>query len=222
MPRPKKEVSKQTQENEKSLFQKLISERELDQSYLSLVMGLIIVLVAGYLVVNYFKNNKPDLGPAQQSENQVQADVTPNNLPGNYTIKEGDTLFLIAQNYYNDGYKYSEIAKANNITNQDSIQTGQVLVIPKLETAVAEATPTATPTETPTPTEQLGTGGDENQTIWGEKITGNTYTVVAEDWLSKISGRAYGDVMSFDKIAQANNISNPDLIEPGTVLTIPR
>lgn len=220
MPKSKKEVKKIVSENEKSLLQKLIAEIQLDQSYLSLILGLVIVLISGYLVVNYFKSNKPDLGPAQQSENEVQADVTPENLPGNYTVKEGDTLFLIAENYYKDGYKFSEIVRANNLTDENNIQTGQVLVIPKLETAVAEVSPTETPT--PTQTEVLGTGGDENQTIWGEKIAGNTYTVVAGDWLSKISGRAYGDIMAFDKIAKANNIANPDLIEPGTVLTIPR
>ena len=38
----------------------------------------------------------------------------------------------------------------------------------------------------------------------------------------KVAGRAYGDVMAFDKIVKANNIQNPDLIEPGTVLSIPR
>lgn len=212
MPRSKKEVSKKVSENEKSLLQKLIAEIQLDQSYLSLVLGLIIVLISGYLVINYFKSNKADLGPAQQSENQVQADVTPENLPGNYNVKEGDTLFGVAANYYNDGYKFTEIVKANNLTDENNIQAGQVLVIPKLETTVAEVTPT----------EELGAGGNEDQTIWGEKITGNTYTVVEGDWLSKISGRAYGDIMAFDKIAQANNISNPDLIEPGMVLTIPR
>lgn len=211
MPKSRREVSKKVSENEKSLFQKLIAEIQLDQSYLSLVLGLIVVLISGYLVINYFKSNKPDLGPAQQSETQVQANVTPENLPGNYTVKEGDTLFEVAANYYNDGYKFTEIVKANNLTDENNIQAGQVLLIPKLETTVAEVTPIETPT--PTQTEQ---------TIWGEKITGNTYTVVADDWLSKISGRAYGDIMAFDKIAKANNITNPDLIEPGTVLTIPR
>ncbi len=86
----------------------------------------------------------------------------------------------------------------------DQIETGQVIDLPKLTTQ-----------------ESLGTGGG-NATIWGDKIDGNTYTVVTGDWLSTIAGRAYGDVMAFQKIASANNIANPDLIEPGTVLTIPR
>ena len=64
--------------------------------------------------------------------------------------------------------------------------------------------------------------GGGNATVWGPKIDGATYTVVEGDWLSTISARAYGDIMSYSKIAEANNISNPDLIEPGQVLKIPR
>ena len=66
-----------------------------------------------------------------------------------------------------------------------------------------------------------GTGGGDT-TVWGPKITGDTYTVVEGDWLSTISARAYGDVMAYNKIAVANNIPNPDLIEPGQVLKLPR
>lgn len=226
MPRPKRNINKSVSENDQSLFQKLQSQIQFDQSYLSLALGLVIVLIAGFLVFNYFKSSKPTLGPAQQSENQNQADVQPENLPGKYTVKEGDTLFTIAQKYYNDGDKYPEIAKANNLTNENTIETGQVLDIPKIEEAAiaeATATPSISPiSPTPTQTEALGTGGAENQTIWGEKINGDTYTVVEGDWLSKIASRAYGDIMAFDKIAKANNIANPDLIEIGTVLQIPR
>lgn len=214
----KKTVIKQEIINEPSLLQKLQDQLKLDQSYLSLVLGLIIVLIAGILVFNYFKSSKPSLGPADQTTETAQTDVSPENLPGKYTVKEGDTLFLIAQKYYNDGYKYTEIAKDNNLADINSIKTGQVLEIPKIEGNIAEATVTPTPTNT----EELGTGGADNQTIWGEKITGDTYTVVAGDWLSKISGRVYGDIMQYNKIAEANNISNPDVIEPGTVLKIPR
>ena len=50
-----------------------------------------------------------------------------------------------------------------------------------------------------------------------------TYTVVAGDSLSKIAKREYGDAQKWQAIYQANRdkISNPDLIHPGQVLTIP-
>lgn len=198
-----------------SYLEKMEDKIQSNQSKVSLVLGALIVLVIGILVFNYFNRSKPSLGPAQQTDQaETQQDVSPGNLPGKYTVKEGDTLFIIAENYYQDGEKFTEIAKANSLTNPDQIEKGQVLEIPKLETQLAQASPE--PTEEP-----LGIGGGST-TIWGDKIEGNTYTVVENDWLSKIAGRAYGDIMAYDKIAKANNISNPDHIEPGQVLTIPR
>lgn len=50
-----------------------------------------------------------------------------------------------------------------------------------------------------------------------------TYTVVSGDSLSKIAKREYGDAQKWPRIYDANRdkISNPDLIHPGQVLTIP-
>lgn len=202
--------------NSTNYLGKLESEIQSNQSKVSLVLGGLIVLVIGILVFNYFNQGKSTLGPAQQIQSEEQ-DVSKENLPGKYTVKENDTLFTIAEKYYSDGNQYTEIAKANSLTNPDQIEKGQVLEIPKLELlAQASPVPSASPEE-----EALGTGGG-NTTIWGPRIEGNTYTVVEGDWLSKIAGRAYGDIMAFDRIAKANNISNPDLIEPGMVLVIPR
>lgn len=229
---------------DKSLFDKLQSDINQNlnfsgdkQSYLNLVLGGLIVLVIGALLFNYFNKQSGDLGPSQQANNQeqkVNEDVKKENLPGKYTVKEGDTLFSIAQNYYNDGYKYPEILKTNKLENENLIAVGQVLEIPKVASiAVASPTPStavstesaqASPSVSPAADQNSdkGTGGAENQTAWGEKITSDTYTVQPGDWLSTISGRAYGDILQFERIAKANNIANPDLIEVGTVLKIPR
>lgn len=50
-----------------------------------------------------------------------------------------------------------------------------------------------------------------------------TYTVVSGDSLSKIAKRHYGDANKWKAIFEANRdlISNPDLIHPGQVLTLP-
>ena len=179
----------------KNYLEKIENEIQSNQSKVSLVLGALIVLVIGILLFNFFNKNKSTLGPAQQTQMEENQDVTPDKLPGKYTVKEGDSLFAIAEKYYSDGYKYNELAATNKLTNADSIEAGQVLDIPKSETAAG---------------------------AWGAKIDGDKYTVSEGDWLSTIAGRAYGDVMAFDKIAKANNIANPDLIEPGTVLSIPR
>jgi nucleoid-associated protein YgaU len=207
------------------------------RSLVNLVLGTLVVLALGLLLFNYFtKNNlnQGDLGPSQQIENtQTQiGDVSKEKLPGKYTVKEGDTLFSIAEKYYTDGYKYSELVKVNKLSDANNLPVGLVLDIPKLDTnALTKASPASDPSldfvddsleNNSNQNINTGSGGAVNQTIWGEKITANTYTVQQGDWLSKISGRAYGDVMSFQKIAQANNISNPDLIEVGMILKIPR
>lgn len=208
---------------EGSYFEKLEAEVKSNQSKLSLVLGGLIVVVVGVLVFNYFNRPQPQLGPAQQSQD---ANVSPDKLPGKYTVKEGDTLFIIAEKYYKDGYKYTEIAKANDLADVNSVEVGQVLEIPKIEVQVAEASPTSTPQNVVPAGEkgadmERGTGGG-NTTIWGPKIEGDTYTVVSGDWLSTIAARAYGDIYAFDKIAETNNIPNPDLIEPGQILKLPR
>jgi hypothetical protein len=48
-----------------------------------------------------------------------------------------------------------------------------------------------------------------------------TYTVVSGDTLWAISERFYGDGSKYQRIADASGVSNPDLIHPGQVLTIP-
>lgn len=228
MPRPKKTVEKTTTKPSTNYLDRIESEVQSNQSRLSLVLGALIVLVVGILVFNYFNRDQSEVGPSQETTTQSsQEDVKPESLPGKYTVKEGDTLFTIAENYYKDGSKYTEIVKTNNLSNENAIETGQVLEIPKLEqaaTSSATVTESVTPTETtkPTDTPQPDNETSVERTDFGPKITGNTYTVQEGDWLSTIAARAYGDLMSYERIAQANNISNPDLIYPGQVLNLPR
>ncbi len=199
--------------NSDSVLQKLESQLNLNQSYVSLIIGLVIVLIVGILVFNHLKNQSANLGTAEHtiqqataSNNQKPSTTSSTEAGGKYTVKEGDTLFLIAQKFYQNGYDYPLIASANKISDPDVISTGQNLNIPKLTT---NTTP-------------LGTGGSTDQTIWGEKITGDTYTVQKGDWLSKIAGRAYGDIYAYTKIAKANKITDPNNLEVGMVLKIPR
>lgn len=197
----------------KTYFEKLEDEIKTNNSPLSLVLGALIILVVGILVFNYFsQRNQGNLGPASETE----GDVTVDKLPGKYTVKEGDTLFTIAEKYYKDGYKFTEVARANNLDDVNAIQAGQVLEIPKLAEAPAPTMPTMVEKNMET-----ATGGGDS-TIWGPKITGPSYTVIEGDWLSTIAARAYGDIFAYTKIAEANKLDNPDLIFPGQVLKLPR
>ncbi len=47
-----------------------------------------------------------------------------------YTVKAGDNLSKISQQFYGDAKKYMTIAKANNLSDPDKIKVGQELLIP--------------------------------------------------------------------------------------------
>ena len=47
-----------------------------------------------------------------------------------YTVKPGDNLSKISQQFYGDSKKFMTIAKANNLEDPDKIKAGQELIIP--------------------------------------------------------------------------------------------
>lgn len=55
----------------------------------------------------------------------------------------------------------------------------------------------------------------------GNGAATRTYTVAAGDTLSSIAQQFYGDANRYPEIAAASGIANPDMIQPGQVLTIP-
>lgn len=62
-------------------------------------------------------------------------------------------------------------------------------------------------------------GASRSQSVEREK----QYTVAAGDSLSKIAQREYGDAAKWQRIYEANRatVTNPNLIHPGQVLTLP-
>ncbi len=75
-----------------------------------------------------------------------------------------------------------------------------------VEAAAAPAEPEPAPVEAPAPPPPPAP---------------RTYTVESGDTLWAISERFYGDGNRYQEIANASGVANPDLINPGQVLTIP-
>ncbi len=68
-----------------------------------------------------------EVGVATKAEFTPKIEVT-NKIDGDsYTVAKGDHLWSIAVRAYGDGYKWVEIAKANNIAHPNYIEVGQVL-----------------------------------------------------------------------------------------------
>lgn len=113
-----------------------------------------------------------------------------------YTIKEGDSLWKIAEELYGSGAYWQQIYEdnADKISNPDNIYVGQVIILnPKKG---VEAAMTA---------------------------DGSSYTVQAGDTLWKIAQKLYGKGWYWRKIYQANEgiIKKPEEIYVGQVIIIP-
>lgn len=305
MPRKKEdfyeEKSKTTAKNKKGSSQKyptVFDYLRLGESYTSLLLGIIVVIIAGMLFVSFVKNQKnPDMMQDTSSTSTIaDANLTPTVLPNTpltittspnpteeikatatpsprpsstptptmrptatpsptkaaptptktvakatptptqvvkptatpamkptatptpssqtaqkitgktYVTQKGDDLWHIAERAYGDGYKWVEIAKANNLTNPSLLYSNTKLTLPEISTK-----------------NQVAQKNDSEKTQPEIKnpIKGKTYTVVKGDDLWDIAVRAYGDGYQWVKIAQANNLSNPSVIFSGNVLKIP-
>ena len=182
-----------------------LSQIKLGESYTSLILGAIVVVIAVFLVFSFAKmrntGNKAQVGTSssQTAEQKTQA----KQLPKTYTVKEGESLWTIAESVYGSGYNWVDLAKANKLANPGVISAGDKLVVPDVKPiVVANAQNTEQPVANP--------------------ITGKSYTVEKGDYLWSIAVRAYGDGYKWVEIANANHLSNPDMIFSGNVLTLPR
>lgn len=184
-------------------FQKDLEKRfKSSESFVSLFLGLLIVLVLGILVFNFVSNRVKQGNTTKEAAKTEQgAQVEKGGKSKTYTVAAGDTLWSIAEKTYNSGYKWTDIAKANNLANADKLEVGQVLKLPEVSATAPS----------------INGGGASVGTI-----SGNSYTVVRGDSLWNISIRAYGDGYGWVKIAQANKLTNPDLIHAGNILVLPR
>jgi len=62
-----------------------------------------------------------------QDEVMAMEEVSDKIEGDSYTVVAGDNLWDISVRAYSDGYKWSEIASANEIVNGNLIEVGQVI-----------------------------------------------------------------------------------------------
>lgn len=179
---------------------------KLSESYASLVLGAIAVLVAGILFISFAKVNKST--QTSSTRDALKMEDQKSNTSSAYTVNPGDDLWRISENIYKDGYKWVEIAKANKLENPGLIYAGSKLIIPAATSTAVRESEKFTEAESPI--------------IQSGSITGNVYKIKAGDNLWNIAVRAYGDGFKWPEIAKANNLQNPGLIHSGNILKIPR
>ncbi len=123
-----------------------------------------------------------------------------------YTVVDGDRLYRIALRFNLTPY---QLAYANRLINPDLVVPGEVLRVPGCTATAANVTPAigVTPGSTAVP----GTSG-------AVPASGQTYMVIDGDTLYSIANRFGVRVIA---LAQANGITNLNLIYIGQNLTIP-
>lgn len=178
---------------------------KLNESAISMLLGALVVVVIGVLVYNYFTAGKK---PAETTTTggvelvEENGELVPSALPATHTVAEGEHLWSIAETYYGSGYNWVDIANENNIRYPNWLVVGQSLNIPRTPVIQPALTLVATPSV----------------------IEGTSYTVAKGDSLWTIAVRSYQDGYRWPDIAKANadKLSDPDQIEVGMVLTLPR
>ena len=157
-----------------------------------MVLGLLVVIILGTLVVKYLKADRGSI-PSEllNGTNSVEVSVK------KHKVEKGENLWILAEKYYGNGFKWVDIATENKIENASVIDVDQELIIPEVE--------------------QVSALDDSVITI-----TSATYETVKGDSLWKIAVRAYGDGYQWVKIARENKITNPNIIYSGKILVLPR
>ncbi len=160
-----------------------------------MVLGIVVVIIVGGLLVNYFKSvNKTGSTSSTNTEIATTPGVTPkpavSDLPTTYTVQASDSLWVIAEDVYKSGYNWVDVYAANKATigpNPNRLLVGTKLTLPKVEIRKLTAVETSPV----------------------------SYTVVKGDNLSTIAFRLCGNAYLWSDIAKANNVANANVIEIG-------
>lgn len=129
---------------------------------------------------------------SQTTNSSSSSSSTATTTAGTYTVKAGDTLSAIASRYSTSS---STLASLNSLSNPNLIYVGQVLKVSSNASTSSS------------------TSSSANSTV----TTAASYTVKSGDTLSAIAAK-YGT--TYQALASANSISNPNDIYVGQVIKV--
>ncbi len=111
-----------------------LDELKLNESYISLLLGAVVVLVLSAVFFVFIRESSfEDTSSFPKTQNipainQLQPYTT-------YVLQPGEGLWDVAVRFYGDGYKWIDIAKANNLTEEqaNALGPGARLIIPNVK-----------------------------------------------------------------------------------------
>lgn len=165
-----------------------------------MVLGILVIVIVGSLVTRYLKADRGTI--PQELLNQPNSIEV---LSKTHKVQKGESLWVIAENYYGDGFKWVDIATENKIANASIIEVDQELIIPNLDEQTQQNDITTTVSD-------VQVSSTESQ----------QYTIEKGDSLWKIAVKVYGDGYKWVEIAKENKIITPNTIHSGNILVLPR
>ncbi|MCR4325067.1 MAG: LysM peptidoglycan-binding domain-containing protein [Candidatus Curtissbacteria bacterium] len=169
------------------------------ESYPSLILGAIILVILGLLVFNFFNRTRmSQIGSGENTEL-----TTPEGAESDakkHTVTEGESLAKISETIYGSQDFWPQLAQVNNIANPNVLSAGITLDIPDKV--------------------------DLEQGKFGAPDVATSYQVKEGDTLFKIAEEVYKDGSRWTEISRANGLGrlpngNP-LVFAGSTISIPR
>lgn len=224
---------------------------KLGESYTSLVLGIVVVIIASILLVSLFKTRPTPKKDAQQGTSSIStvanapvtlnptvlvtATPTPTDSPTPTATQIKPTLTPKVTSVPEKPQAGSETytiksgddlwhiaeSKYHDGYKWTLIAQANKLDNPGLINVGNKLVLPDIPEAKNTPA-QTPTGGPTATAPPLNAINGTRYVVAHGDDLWNIAVRAYGDGYRWVEIAQTNKLSNPDLIHSGNILSIPR
>ena len=182
--------------------------QKIKSHYQSIILGILVLLVAVSVIARLSTSQKNNTDQSKKdTQNTVEESATSEGIKSNskeYTVKKGENLWMIAQKNYGSGYNAVDIAKVNKLKNPNIIEIGMKLILPEVKAN--------------TPTTGIIAEAQTGKVTISEK----EYKIKVGEKIWKIAVRAYGDGYQWMKIAQANKLTNPDVIHKDNILSLPR
>jgi nucleoid-associated protein YgaU len=146
-------------------------------------------------------------------------------LPVIYIVQKGDSSWRIAEAFYGDGKLYPEIERANNLSEDQDLEVGQELTIPKLGVSSDPSASLGTGQAETQTNSQLSISNDSNNDqVTNDQSGDESYIVQENDSLWFIALKYLDDGTRWVELYQHNRPTigdNPNLIYPGQTLILP-
>lgn len=181
-------------------FEKFLKGKfNLQESYPSLILGAIIVVILGLLVANYLsrRGQQQEIDKGAATEQTLEEAMAP-KAGSVYTVRENDSLSKISEQVYGGQEFWPGIASVNNVANPNRILVGDTL--------------------------QLPAKGELQQST--AVLSQTSYQVQAGETFFTIAEKVYGDGSMWTVLHRANGgrrlpNGNP-LVFAGSIITVPR